>query len=753
MLELKKLFKLSLPKTYFLFLSIILQLLVAVPPAGPVDLKTYLPPMSYLYPKPDEASLQLYVSATIGNNSNSGRSKRSGDSEGPFETLERARDEIRLLKKTSSLPTGGVTVNLLGGVYMLGKSFQLTAQDSGTQEAPICYRAEPGQKVRLLGGRQISPSLFKELKEESELLKCEESARGKIVQLDTKALNLTHTGPSPEVFSDHGGLFQVLINGKRMPLSVWPDKGNSVMVEVVFNGDKDRPGAFIYPGTRPERWDASSGVWLKGQWRVGWEDPAIKVSRIDKENKIVTFAAGINAGIGNKYKRPKGSGAEPWTAINLLEEISFPGEWALNFSTKLLSLWPPENFSQADIVITQLDAPLLSATNLSNVSFIDLTFESSLGDGINLMNSESLLIAGCTLKNLGGRGIVLDGYRSGIQACDVFEVGRGCLILSGGDRLKLEPSGNYVINNHLHHYGVLKAQYSAAIDIYSDTKNAPAVGMYFAHNLIHHAPRDAVLYAGNLNVFEYNEIHRCGYATADTGSFYSWSDWTIRGVSIRYNHLHDTVGGVNPDDGASGTFVYANLFRGDRVGTWVASGPDHQFINNVFIKPEGPVFGVDDRGVSRGYASNTRMWNQVKAVKPTEAPWSKVFPEIATIESDHPEMPNRTLFVSNIVWINKGNIVVNSIKNKESAAKLVTVEGNTTFSTDPGFKAFEKGDYSLKPDSELFQLMPQSPPWQINQAGLQVDQFRKTLPSDFEAGRTPDQDPWDKGDTNRNFGT
>ncbi len=44
--------------------------------------------------------------------------------DGPFATLERARDKIRALKKAGSLPSGGVTVVVRGGRYFLGQTFQ-----------------------------------------------------------------------------------------------------------------------------------------------------------------------------------------------------------------------------------------------------------------------------------------------------------------------------------------------------------------------------------------------------------------------------------------------------------------------------------------------------------------------------------------------------------------------------------------------------------------------------------------------------
>jgi len=89
---------------------------------------------------------------------------------------------------------------------------------------------------------------------------------------------------------------------------------------------------------------------------------------------------------------------------------------------------------------------------------------------------------------------------------------------------------------------------------------------------------------GRTMYFEYNELFYYGFQSGDVGAFYSWLDWTIRGLVIRYNFIHDTVGGVNPDDGAAGDLIYGNVFAGDRVGVWIASGPDHQIINNIFVK-------------------------------------------------------------------------------------------------------------------------------------------------------------------------
>ena len=85
-----------------------------------------------------------------------GNDAQPGTKEEPFATLERARDEVRKLKKEQGLPKGGVTVSVHGGAYVRGNSFALSAEDSGTADAPIIYQAVKGEPVRFIGGRVVT---------------------------------------------------------------------------------------------------------------------------------------------------------------------------------------------------------------------------------------------------------------------------------------------------------------------------------------------------------------------------------------------------------------------------------------------------------------------------------------------------------------------------------------------------------------------------------------------------------------------
>jgi len=100
------------------------------------------------------ASLIIHV-APGGSDTWSGRLRnpKPDGSDGPLATLRGARDAIRRLRSTGSLPA--VTVLIRGGTYRMTEPFVLESQDSGTAAAPIVYTAEDNQRPVLSGGRPI----------------------------------------------------------------------------------------------------------------------------------------------------------------------------------------------------------------------------------------------------------------------------------------------------------------------------------------------------------------------------------------------------------------------------------------------------------------------------------------------------------------------------------------------------------------------------------------------------------------------
>lgn len=362
-------------------------------------------------------------------------------------------------------------------------------------------------------------------------------------------------------------------------------------------------------------------------------------------------------------------------------------------------------------------------------------------------------------ENIAGRGIVLHGMNSGVLSCDVNNVGEGAIYVSGGDRKSLTRSENFVINNHVHHYGLLKRQYSAGVHVGAMGDNAggkalrDAVGIRIAHNVLHHAPRDAFFYSGNDNLYEFNEVYYCGFDTKDTGAWYSWLDWMMRGNVIRHNFVYNTIGGVNPDDGASGNLAYGNVFAGPNVGAWIASGPDNTIRHNIFIKEEGSVFAIDDRGVGRGYATNPRLINRVLELNPAEDPWKSAHPELATMLENRPELPWRTRFVGNLIYSTKPAPTM----NKMSAATrkidgILEERDNAIITDDPATIRAAGRDFSWMPDTAVYQKIPGFEPIPFGQIGLYIDACRTGLPTEQQRMRAPEFSPYPE-DLERAFGT
>ena len=76
--------------------------------------------------------VKLYVS-TSGNDSWSGKISMPNEEEtdGPFATIERARDTIRILRETKKFPNGNVIIEVQGGLYELPVALELGVNDGG----------------------------------------------------------------------------------------------------------------------------------------------------------------------------------------------------------------------------------------------------------------------------------------------------------------------------------------------------------------------------------------------------------------------------------------------------------------------------------------------------------------------------------------------------------------------------------------------------------------------------------------------
>ncbi|MHC4534942.1 MAG: hypothetical protein ACYS6K_13415, partial [Planctomycetota bacterium] len=82
-----------------------------------------------------------------------GNDENRGTLTEPFATLHQARNVVRKSKKAG---VKSVTVYLREGVYYLSRPVAFTERDSGSSDAPVIYKAYPGERPVISGGFKLN---------------------------------------------------------------------------------------------------------------------------------------------------------------------------------------------------------------------------------------------------------------------------------------------------------------------------------------------------------------------------------------------------------------------------------------------------------------------------------------------------------------------------------------------------------------------------------------------------------------------
>jgi len=595
-----------------------------------------------------------YYVATDGNDAWSG--KRSapapGGGDGPFATLEAARDAIRDLKQVG-LPVGGVTVWIHGGSYFRAHSFALTVQDSGTAEAPISYQAFPGETVHITGGTPVSG--MTPVTDPAILARVQPAARAHILQADLTAQGITDFGhyvPRGGIFPAKTAALEVFFQDQPLTLARWPNTGTWTTITGAPNG---KDGAtFSYAGDEPAKWSHEADIWLHGYWTWNWADSYVSVAAIDPTTHVITTnepygAYGYHTG-GRFY------------AQNILEELDEPGEWYLRRATGILYCWPPAPFTPGSLTVSLTAVPLITLTGTAYITLAGLTVECARGTGITITGGTQNRIADSILRNFGNYAVeITGGTHQGVSNCVITGTGDGGIGLTGGNAATRTMGHLYATNNAIAHYSRWVSCYQPAIRV-------RGCGALIAHNTIFDAPHNAILLDGNQHVVEYNDISRVCLQTQDAGALYTGGrDKATRDNIVRNNYFHDLGAGaittgryqataaIYLDDGGSGVTMDSNIIARCNVGVLIGGGNDNVVHNNIII--DCPV----------------------------------------TVHVDGRNGPPRNIVISNNVF-RAGKFEFWDGLNEQS----IIVSNNLT--TDPHFLDPEHGNYRLRPDSPAFAL-------------------------------------------------
>lgn len=498
-----------------------------------------------------------------------------GRTDGPLATLGRARDLVRQLRKDGQAP-GAITVLVRGGSYELAETLRFLPEDGGTASAPVIYRAHPGERPVIRGGRKISGFV---------------PHKGSILKTDLAALGLK------------GASFKELFyDGRRLPLARYPnfDAENPYGGGWTFVDGKpvpmyqDQPGedrhTFQYKTTDERTWSKPALVEVFVFPRYNWWNNIVPIKSIDRATRTIKLVQDASYPI-----RP----GDRYYFRNALEELDAPGEWYLDRDANTLYVWPPGPLDAKHEIVAPVVGTLIAIEpKTSYLTLRGFTLEACTGEAVRLNEAEYCMVAGCTIRGVGdyhhGAVSVNKGRNNRIVGNDISDVGSHGISLSGGDRVSLTPAENVADNNYIHHTGVL---YKQGVGVWMQD-----VGNRASHNLIHDGPRIGIMFSGNNLVIEYNHIRHMNLETEDTGAVYTGGrDWiSSRGTVIRYNLFHDMLGfgkdhlgrwayprfawGVYLDDNAGGVDVVGNtVYNCSRAGLHLHNGRDNHIWNNIFV--------------------------------------------------------------------------------------------------------------------------------------------------------------------------
>ncbi len=649
--------------------------------------------------------------------------------DGPWASLEGARDQLRQHKRGGQLD-GGAVVNLRGGVYRRSGPFLLEAADSGTAAEPIIFRAAPGEQPRLLGGQILTA--FTPIADPTVRQRLAPQARDQVVQCDLKACGIADWGH----FASRGfgrprtpAHLELFCDGQRQQVARWPNDDFTHITAPARpdpTGDDHGgelgllPDGFLYAGDRPRTWKSLDHIWLHGYWAWDWANSYEALDSFDPDSGRITTRPphgtyGFRAG-------------QRFYFLNILEELDCPGEYYLDPDTGLLYFWPPAPLDQVEITASLVAAPLVHLQEARHIVLEGLGLECGRDLGVLIEGGEKTEVRGCQIGPMGTWGIRVEGgTQHRITSCDIFNTGDGGLSLNGGDRTSLTPARHRATNNHIHHMGQWSRCYQPGI-------NLAGVGHRVSHNLIHDGPHNAIQLHGNEHIIEYNHIHHVCSETGDVGAFYMGRDWTERGHILRHNFFHHIHGlgmgsmAVYLDDCASGVTIFGNIFYQCSRAVFIGGGRNNRVENNIFVACEPAVHidgrGLDERPVWRNMVHQT-MKERLDAVDHQQPPYRQRYPDLRELDMYYREgagiPPEGNLIVRNLVW--RGTwLDITWHANPD----LLAVQRNFV-DEEPHFVDEAGLDFQLRLDAPVFELGFKPIP--AHKIGLYLDQYRTHQPA------------------------
>ncbi len=457
-----------------------------------------------------EVNADFYV-ATNGNDTWSGKleSPNKDNSDGPFATLEKARDEVLKLKQDEG--KGDISVLIRGGRYFLKETVVFGLKDAAALGHTITYAAYPGEEpifssgVKIEGWEQYSERGWKLYQESTSELP--EMAKAKVWVADV-----------PEGLGPFRTLYD---HDKRLPRS----QSQAYVVDDEHKSIKNPHREFKFEEGTIKNWSNLKDVEIIVR-RLHFTITILSLESVDEEN-LVARTDIHNYGklhtITNQRPQAISEGEPAVWVENTLEALDCPGEWVLDSKKGKLYLWPYDD-QPGDNIFAPCLTELIRVEGtidfegpedkpVRGIVFKDLGFTQADRGKVKIddksiqhdwemidkadallrfRGAENCVVEACKFYNSGGSAIRLDLHcqNNRIYNNEINHLGgAGILLIGYGPGIKDVNKKNEVVNNHIHHNGEIY-WHSHGIVLWQSGEN------HVAHNTIHNMPRKAICVTG-----------------------------------------------------------------------------------------------------------------------------------------------------------------------------------------------------------------------------------------------------------------
>ena len=271
----------------------------------------------------------FYVS-TSGNDSWSGKlaEPNAAKTDGPFATINRAKQAVRLIKKDCYR---NIYVLIRGGEYRLSETETFTPADSHYDAYQIVYMAFPGENPVFSSDVEITGwQLAKSVKN------LPASAKGKV-----------YVAPMPILPQEKARFYTLYDNGKLQPRArskgFEPTKvmtggdGGGVDWKGMMKADRN---SLWFPDGILKNWSNLEDIEIFVQPNVGYVTNYLTLASVDEKNGVAQTALPATYPMGKIDKHLYAMEGGSCRVENVIDYLDSPGEWVVNTSEKLVYYWP-----------------------------------------------------------------------------------------------------------------------------------------------------------------------------------------------------------------------------------------------------------------------------------------------------------------------------------------------------------------------------------------------------------------------------